>query len=33
MDYDPTGEGWRDEDEYERREVMKLKEILPAAAA
>ena len=33
MDYEPAGEGWRDEDEYERREVMKLKEILPAAAA
>ena len=33
MDYEPTGEGWRDEDAYERKEVMKLKEILPAPAA
>ena len=33
MDYEPAGEGWRDEDAYERKEVMKLKEILPAPAA
>jgi hypothetical protein len=33
MDYEPAGEGWRDEDAYDRKEVMKLKEILPAPAA
>ena len=33
MDMEPAGEGWRDEDAYEKKEVMKLKEILPAATA
>ena len=33
MDYEPAGEGWRDEDAYERKEIMKLKEILLAPAA
>jgi hypothetical protein len=33
LDMEPAGEGWRDEDAYERKEVMKLKEILPAATA
>ena len=33
MDYEPVGEGWHDEDEYKTKEIMKLKEILPAAAA
>ena len=28
MDMKPAGEGWRDEDAYERKEVMKLKEIV-----
>ena len=33
MDMEPAGEGWRDEDAYVKKEVMKLKEILPAATA
>ena len=33
MDYEPVGEGWHDEDEYKTKEIMKLKEILPAPAA
>ena len=28
QDYKPAGEGWHDEDEYSRREVLKLKEII-----
>jgi len=28
MDMKPAGEGWRDEDAYEKKEVMKLKEIV-----
>ena len=28
MDYEPVGEGWHDEDEFSRREVLKLKEII-----
>ena len=28
MDMEPAGEGWRDEDAYEKKEVMKLKEIV-----
>lgn len=28
MDYGAAGEGWHDEDEYSRREVLKLKEII-----
>ena len=27
-DMEPAGEGWRDEDAYEKKEVMKLKEIV-----
>ena len=33
MDMEPAGEGWRDEDAYEKKEVMKLKEILPGSGS
>tara|TARA_Y100000310_G_scaffold321031_1_gene378113 strand:- start:51 stop:434 length:384 start_codon:yes stop_codon:yes gene_type:complete len=33
MDMEPAGEGWRDEDAYEKKEVMKLKEIVGADEA
>jgi hypothetical protein len=33
LDMQPAGEGWRDEDAYEKKEVMKLKEIVGADEA